>query len=192
MSAANGFQPTILRANKQIHSEAKRVFYGENTWNVVVGYDFNYFRLDPGLDYLKQTPHLSCMRRFRLTFVLNVIIMENYPSFGLESYCDQIKLNATKVCRVLLEAPTLQLVEISWVDTIKDGSWDRKRRVLGPLSLLKDACICSIARVTGDSIRRQDFINYVEDLISTSNIRGKDLPFATPSVGNASAGGVVV
>ena len=173
-SAAYAFHPTILRASKQILTEATRVFYGENIWDVLVGYDFNYFRHDPGLDKLSLSPHLAHMRKFRLTFVLKGTLLEEYPSFGLERYCYQIRTNAIKVCRVLLQAPGLQLVEISWIDTVSNGNWVTKQKVLEPLSLLKDVCVARVGDVVGNSIRRQGLVDYVETLLGTCNIEDKE------------------
>ena len=173
-SAAYAFHPTILRANKQILTEAMRVFYGENIWDVLVGYNFNYFRADPGLDKLSRSPHLAHMRKFRLTYVLKGTLLEEYPSFGLERYLYQIRVNAIKICRVLLQVPGLQLVEISWIDTVSHGSWDRKQKVLEPLSLLKDVCVARGGDVVGNSVRRQGLVDYVEALLGTCNIEGKD------------------
>lgn len=173
-SAAYAFHSTILRANKQILIEAMRVFYGENTWDVLVGYNFNYFRPDPGLDKLILSPHLTHMRKFRLTYVLKGTLLEEYPSFGLERYCYQIRINAIKICRVLLQVPGLHTVEVSWIDTVSKGSWDEKQKVLEPLSLLKDICVVRVGDVVGNSIRRRGLINYVETLLGTCSIEGKD------------------
>jgi hypothetical protein len=173
-SAAYAFHPTILRANKQILTEATRVFYGENLWDVLVGYNFKYFRRDPGLDKLILSPHLAHMRKFRLTFVLKGTLLEEYPSFGLERYCYQIRTNAIKICRVLLQVPGLHTVEISWIDTVSHGSWDEKQKVLEPLSLLKDVCVTRVGDVVGNSIRRQGLVDYLESLLGTYSIKNED------------------
>lgn len=173
-SAAYAFHPNILRVNKQIFTEATRVFYGENTWDVLVGYNFNYFRPDPGLDKLTSSPHLAHLRKFRLTYVLKGTLLEEYPSFGLERYCYQIRINAIKICRVLLQVPGLHTVEISWIDTVSNGSWDEKQKVLEPLSLLKDVCVTRVGDVVGNSIRRQGLVEYMESLLGTCSTKSKD------------------
>lgn len=174
-SAAYTFHPTILRANKQILTEAMRVFYGENLWDVLVDYNFNYFRPDPRLDKISLSPYLAHMRKFRLTYVLKGTLLEEYPSFGLERYCYQIRINAIKICRALLQVPGLQLVEISWIDTVSNGSWDVKQKVLEPLSLLKDVCVARVGDVVGNSVRRQGLVDYVGTLLGTWNLDGNDL-----------------
>ncbi|MCJ1364110.1 hypothetical protein MMC16_003219 [Acarospora aff. strigata] len=173
-SAAYGFPSPILRVNKQLLTEAKRVFYGENIWDVLIGYNFNYFRPDPGLEALRQSPHLPHMRRFRLTYVLDGALLKEYPSFGLERYCYQIRVNATKICRVLLQAPALQLLELSWIDTVEYGGWDRKQLLLEPLSLLKDVCVTRVGDVVGNSVQRQGLVDYVETLLGKCNVEDKN------------------
>lgn len=182
ISAAFGFQPVILRVNQQIHYEAKRVFYGENIWTVVVCYDPNYFRQVPDLKFLRHSSHLPYMRRFKIRFELSALILENYPSIGLDMYCNLVESNATRLCRVLLELPALLSIEISWHDTTTDGGWDRKKKVLEPLGLLKDACISRVGIVTGDTIPLHDFVKCLQGLMTTSNIPDRNQTFAADRV----------
>ena len=77
------------------------------------------------------------MRRFHLRFDLCDKVLKEYPSFGLTEYCHQTKLNAEKTCRVLAALPALGVVEISWVDDTRGGSWEQKRWILDSLVLLR-------------------------------------------------------
>ena len=145
--AGFGFHPTILRTNKRINGEASVVFYGENTWHLIVGYDFNLFRVVPGPDNLQSSSFFPRMRNFHLRFSLHGYVLDEYPSFSLENYCAALRIHAANTCQVLAKAPHLRSVEISWVDSTDEGSWEEKRGVLKPLEALPRSCsyrICGI------------------------------------------------
>ncbi|KAI4126411.1 MAG: hypothetical protein LQ347_004985 [Umbilicaria vellea] len=169
-SAAYTFDPAALHLNKQIASEAKRVFYGENTWKVVISFNFNYFRLLNGLAALRQRSFLPHMRRFHLRFDLCNKMLNEYPSFGLVEYCHQTKLNAEKTCRVLAALPALQVVEISWVDDTHGGSWEQKRWILDSLVLLRTVSFFEVrdVLVEDDGGRVRELIaGYVRGITSS-------------------------
>lgn len=187
-SAAYTFDPGVLHLNKQIASEAKRVFYAENTWKVIVSYNFNYFRLLNGLAALRQQSFLPHMRRFHLRFDLCNKVLKEYPSFGLTEYCLQTKLNAEKTCRVLAALPALQVVEISWVDDTQGGSWEQKRWILDSLVLLQAVSFFEVrdVLVQDDAGRARELIaDYVRGITSSPSFgAGRNV---TVSAGSSSA-----
>ena len=146
-SAAYSFHSAVLNLNKQINEEAKRVFYGENTWKVLISYNFNYFRLLNGLAALRQQSFFSYMRRFHLHFHLSGYVLKDSPSFSLTEYCHQTKLNAEKTCRVLAALPALRVVEISWIDTTQGACWEEKRWILDSLVLLQAVSLFEVRDV---------------------------------------------
>ncbi|MCJ1336022.1 hypothetical protein MMC09_001297 [Bachmanniomyces sp. S44760] len=150
-SADHGFDPTILCVNSQIYTEAKSILYGENTWQVNINYDFNYFHLESGLDNLRRSPHLVYFRIFHLRFCLQGGILTAYPSFGLKSYCEAIQGMGMRVCQVLSGAPGLRLVEVSWTDSTWESGWEVKRGVLDVLKVLPDEVLFRVGRVSSSN-----------------------------------------
>ena len=96
-----------------------------------------------------------------LVFYCDVLLLREYPSFGLESFCKEIKRRAERACEVLMGAAELRTVVVSWIDTTKTGGWGEKKGVLVPLKKLvrRGGISFRVGRVCGcDSVDRALFV----------------------------------
>lgn len=100
---------------------------------------FNFFRVDPELRRLEQSPILACIRKIEVVFFCDVLLLQSYPSFGLDLFCAEIRKRASRACDVLNKAPKLRAVVVSWCDSTYTGNWEEKAKILTPLGKLVNA-----------------------------------------------------
>jgi hypothetical protein len=143
---------SLLLLHPTITAELLDRFYKQATQKIVISHAFNFFRTDPELRHLESSIALQRMRKIEFVFFQDVLLLKDYPSFGLESYCTEIRRRADRACDVLLQAPRLQHLTVSWIDTTRIGGWAEKSHILEPLRKLKDHVRVSIGdvRVSGD------------------------------------------
>jgi hypothetical protein len=143
----------LVLIHPTITAEVLDRFYSQVTAKIIISHAFNFFRTDPELRHLESSIALQRMRKVELVFFQDILLLKDYPSFGLESFCAEIRRRAYRACDVLLQAPRLQLLTISWIDTTRIGGWAVKSHILEPLRKLKDHVRVSIGdvRVSGDS-----------------------------------------
>jgi len=144
---------SLLLIHPIITTELLDRFYSQATLKIVLSHAFNFFRTDSELRHLESSIALQRMRRLELVFFQDILLLKDYPSFGLEAFCAEIRRRADRACDVLLQAPRLQHLTVSWIDTTRIGSWTEKSHILEPLRKLRDHVRVSIGdvRVSGDS-----------------------------------------
>lgn len=143
---------SVLLLHPTITAELLDRFYKQATAKIIISHAFNFFRTDPELRHLESSIALQRMRKVELVFFQDILLLKDYPSFGLESFCAEIRRRADRACDVLLQAPRLQQLIVSWIDTTRIGGWAEKSHILEPLRKLKDHARVSIGdvRVSGD------------------------------------------
>ncbi|KAF2722733.1 hypothetical protein K431DRAFT_283557 [Polychaeton citri CBS 116435] len=129
-----------LLVHPALTSELVSYFYTVATWKLVLSHAFNFFRVDATLSNLLASRSLRRIRRLDLVFFQDVLLVKEYPSFGLERFSEEIRRRAERACEVLGQAGAeLRWVGVSWVDTTAaggTGGWEVKRRILEPLGRL--------------------------------------------------------
>lgn len=142
---------SLLLLHSQISTELLHRFYSQATLKTVLSHAFNFFRTDPDLCQLESSFALKRVKKVELVFFQDILLLKEYPSFGLESFCAEIRRRADRACDVLLQAPDLRLLTVSWIDTTRIGGWREKVRMLEPLCKLKGKVEISLGdvRVSG-------------------------------------------
>ncbi|KAK3680321.1 hypothetical protein LTR37_021333 [Vermiconidia calcicola] len=151
----------LLNIHPQLTDEILSHFYTLTTWTLIFSHAFNFFRVDPDLRRLECSPSLKRFKKVELVFYCDVLLLREYPSFGLESFCKEIKRRAERACEVLMGAAELRTVVVSWIDTTKTGGWGEKKGVLVPLKKLvrRGGISFRVGRVCGcDSVDRALFV----------------------------------
>ena len=110
-----GFQSRILETNRQISSEAKEVFYGENYWTFFASqrncFSYQLFTVEPMLLML------PFIRKAHIRFsMFHWLLWESRGTFQ-SANGDMIRKNVKEICQVLVVAPRLRTVKIIWTET---------------------------------------------------------------------------
>ena len=137
----------LLLLHRTITTELLDRFYSQATCKTVISHAFNFFRTDPELRHLESSLALKRIQRVELVFFQDILLLKDYPSFGLESFCAEIRRRADRACDVFLQAPQLKSVTISWIDTTRIGGWAEKIHILEPLAKLKGRVNVGIGEV---------------------------------------------
>jgi hypothetical protein len=142
----------LLLLHPTITTELLDRFYSQATCKTVVSHAFNFFRTDPELRHLESSFALKRIQRIELVFFQDILLLKDYPSFGLEAFCAEIRRRADRACDVFLQAPQLKSLTISWIDTTRIGGWAEKMHILEPLGKLKGRVNVSIGevKISGD------------------------------------------
>ena len=156
----------LLNIHPQLTDEILDYFYAITTWKLIFSHAFNFFRVDPDLRNLAQSPSLKRIRKVELVFYCDVLLLKEYPSFGLKSFCAEIRNRAGRACSVLMRAEKLKVVTISWIDTTATGGWDEKVIVLQPLRQLGGKATFKVGKVNGsDDVDRDRFAKAMKDVL---------------------------
>ena len=99
----------LLNIHPQIGDEILEHFYTITTWKLIFSHAFNFFRADPHLQILEQSPALHSIRKVEIVFFCDILLLKNYPSFGLRNFCAEIRRRAERACEVLAQARSLRL-----------------------------------------------------------------------------------
>ncbi|WPG99805.1 Hypothetical protein R9X50_00262400 [Acrodontium crateriforme] len=126
----------LLNIHPKITDEILAYYYSVATWKLIFSHAFNFFRVDPDLAALQRSHVLSRMRKVEVVFFCDILLLRDYPSFGLNQFCAEIKRRADKACDVLAGARELKTVIVSWIDTTQTNFWEEKARILEPLRKL--------------------------------------------------------
>ncbi|KAM3419449.1 hypothetical protein BST61_g5375 [Cercospora zeina] len=150
----------LLNIHPALSAEILDYFYSISTWKLVFSHAFNFFRVDPDLRKLEQSPSLSLITTVELVFFCDVLLLQSYPSFGLESFCAEIKRRASRACQVLSHAPHLRTVVVSWCDSTNTGRWSQKSDIIAALQVLhtqSPGLRFQIGSVSADDVDEEQF-----------------------------------
>ena len=128
----------LLNIHPQLTDEILDYFYAITTFKLIFSHAFNFFRVDPDLSRLERSPALRQIRKVEIVFFCDILLLNQYPSFGIAQFCKEIKKRAARACEVLSHAKKLRTVTVSWVDTTLTGGWEEKATILEPLRRLAD------------------------------------------------------
>lgn len=180
----------LLLVNSTIHNELLDRFYSQATLKTVISHAFNFFRTDPDLCQLEASFALKRMEKVELVFFQDILLLKEYPSFGLELFCAEIRRRADRACDVLLQAPNLRHLTVSWIDTTRIGGWSEKVRMLEPLRKLKGKVDISLGelRVSGsrdtETKDRQTFKTAIEVALECTIISSNNHTYVPPEKPN--------
>ncbi|KXT17747.1 hypothetical protein AC579_3621 [Pseudocercospora musae] len=161
---------SLLNIHTQFTDEILDYFYTISTWKLVFSHAFNFFRVDPELRRLESSPSLNQIRKVEVVFFCDVLLLQNYPSFGLESFCAEIKRRASRACDVLCQAANLRTVVISWCDSTHTGNWSEKAKIVEPLKKLsrqKPDLNFRIGKITAEDTNREAFAEALQNVLGT-------------------------
>lgn len=139
----------LLNIHPQLTDEILATFYSLATFKLIFSHAFNFFRVDPDLRRLERSHSLRRIKKVELVFFCDILLLRDYPSFGLESFCAEIRRRAERACHVLKQAKDLNSVVISWIDTTLTGGWEQKATILQPLRNLGDKVTFRIGEING-------------------------------------------
>lgn len=121
-------------------------------------------------------------------FFCDILLLREYPSFGLEKFCAEIRRRADRACEILGQAGKLTGVTVSWIDTTLTGGWTQKAGILEPLRKLKwmggREVTFRIGEVNGpEGLDRETFVKAMEDVLGDGRRLQTSLDGATDEPG---------
>ncbi|CAK1355172.1 unnamed protein product [Cercospora beticola] len=158
----------LLNIHPALTAEILDYFYSISTWKLVFSHAFNFFRVDPDLRKLEQSPSLRLITKVELVFFCDVLLLQSYPSFGLESFCTEIKRRATRACQVLSNATHLRTVVVSWCDSTNTGRWSQKSDIIAALQVLdtqSPGLRFQIGSVSADDVDEEQFAMALQNVL---------------------------
>jgi hypothetical protein len=158
----------LLNIHPQITFEILDYYHSIATWKIIFSHAFNFFRLDPDLRHLQCSAALPNIRKVEIVFFCDILLLKDYPSFGIDKFCTEIRKRANRACHVLAGARKLQSVTVSWIDTTMTGHWQEKAKILQPLRKLSDGrdITFKIGEVNGpDDVDRPGFVRAVGEIL---------------------------
>ncbi|GIZ39837.1 hypothetical protein CKM354_000320400 [Cercospora kikuchii] len=158
----------LLNIHPALTAEILDYFYSISTWKLVFSHAFNFFRVDPDLRKLEQSPSLRLITKVELVFFCDVLLLQSYPSFGLESFCTEIKRRATRACQVLSHATHLRTVVVSWCDSTNTGRWSQKSDIIAALQVLdtqSPGLRFQIGSVSADDVDEEQFAMALQNVL---------------------------
>lgn len=167
---------SLLNIHSQLTDEILDYFYTISTWKLVFSHAFNFFRVDPDLRRLESSPSLDQIRKVEVIFFCDVLLLKNYPSFGLESFCAEIKKRASRACDVLCQADKLRTVVVSWNDSTNTGHWEEKAKIVEPLknlSIRKPNVKFKIGKISAEDVDREAFAEALQNVLGADHKLGE-------------------
>ncbi|PIB01755.1 hypothetical protein CB0940_01073 [Cercospora beticola] len=158
----------LLNIHPALTAEILDYFYSISTWKLVFSHAFNFFRVDPDLRKLEQSSSLRLITKVELVFFCDVLLLQSYPSFGLESFCTEIKRRATRACQVLSNATHLRTVVVSWCDSTNTGRWSQKSDIIAALQVLdtqSPGLRFQIGSVSADDVDEEQFAMALQNVL---------------------------
>ncbi|KAK5691728.1 hypothetical protein LTR17_025608 [Elasticomyces elasticus] len=156
----------LLNINRHITDEVLDYFYSITTWKLIFSHAFNFFRVDPHLLKLEKSSALSQIRKIEVVFFCDILLLKEYPSFGLESFIAEIRRRCERACNVLTQADNLRSVTISWIDTTLTGDWEQKATILEPLRKLSPDITFRVGEINGPPEEdREKFLGAVNEVL---------------------------
>ena len=158
----------LLSIHPTISSEILDQYYAITTWKLIFSHAFNFFRVDPDLYNLERCPSLRRLRQVEVVFFCDILLLKEYPSFGLGSFCAEIRRRADRACDVLLKAQELSSVTVSWIDTTNTGGWEDKAKILSPLRKLRGRVDFQIGEINGpDDVDQEAFVRAMQEVLGS-------------------------
>ncbi|KAK3071755.1 hypothetical protein LTR53_008083 [Teratosphaeriaceae sp. CCFEE 6253] len=156
----------LLNIHPDLTGEVLDYFYAITTWKLIFSHAFNFFRCDPLLLRLEQCSALAHIRRVTLVFFFDLLLLREYPSFGLESFCAEIRRRCERACSVLAQARSLTHVTVSWIDTTLTGTLEEKATILQPLRKLGPRVTFRVGEISGPAdVDRCRFERVLQDML---------------------------
>jgi len=160
--------PDLLLINSQITEDLMNYYFTISTWKIILSHEFNYFRNDPTLSNLAKWPHLHRIQKVHIMFFCNIFLLREYPSFGLDQFCSEIRRRSARATDIMLTIPGLRLVTVSWQDNTKTGDVEQKASLSDPLLKLKE--LSQVEFLLGDIVGPDQaemplFLNRVKALL---------------------------
>ncbi|EMD00934.1 hypothetical protein BAUCODRAFT_135691 [Baudoinia panamericana UAMH 10762] len=158
----------ILHIHPTLTEEILDYYYSISTWKLIFSHAFNFFRVDPELRKLELSPVLRRLRKVEVVFFCDILLLKEYPSFGIGSFCAEIRRRADRACDVLSRADDLRVVTVSWIDTTLTGGWSEKATILEPLRklALKRDIMFRIGEINGpDDVDRALFLKAMQEVL---------------------------
>ncbi|TKA82169.1 hypothetical protein B0A55_02025, partial [Friedmanniomyces simplex] len=113
-----------------------------------------------------QSPALAQIRKVEVVFFCDILLLKEYPSFGLEAFCAEIRRRCDRACSVLAQARRLSSVTVSWIDTTLTGGWEEKATILEPLRKLGPEVTFRIGEINGPTdVDRERFVRAMQDVL---------------------------
>lgn len=158
--------PNLLLVNSQFTEDLLNYYFTISTWKIILSHEFNYFRNDPTLSNLAKWPHLKRIQKVHLMFFCNIFLLREYPSFGLDQFCSEIRRRSTRATEILLSIPRLRIVTVSWLDNTKTGDVEQKASLSDPLLKLKGRVEFILGEITGlDQTEMPQFLKRINKLL---------------------------
>lgn len=158
----------LLHIHPQLTDELLAYYYAISTWKLIFSHAFNFFRVDPDLKNLERCAALRWIRKVEIVFFCDILLLKNYPSFGLDKFCEEIAKRAARACEVLRQAKDLRVVTVSWIDTTLTGGWEQKASILRPLRTLAEGrdITFRLGEINGpEDVDRESFVKAVEEVL---------------------------
>ncbi|KAK0854934.1 hypothetical protein LTR03_002042 [Friedmanniomyces endolithicus] len=156
----------LLNIHPTITAELLDYFYAITTWKLIFSHAFNFFRVDPNLENLEKIATLRHLRKVEIVFFCDILLLKEYPSFGLQDFCTEIKRRCQRACSVLTKAERLSSVTVSWIDTTLTGGWEEKATILQPLLQLGPEVTFRIGEISGPTeVDRGRFVKAMQDVL---------------------------
>lgn len=165
-----------LLIHPTITAELLSHFYNLATWKIVFSHAFNFFRTDPELHALEGSNVVKRLKKVELVFFQDILLLREYPSFGLEAFCREIRRRADRACHVLLHHATeLKTLTVSWIDTTTVGGWEQKADILEPLRQLKGKVEVRIGEVKINACDEEKQGSYETFVRAMREVLGEDV-----------------
>lgn len=167
---------SLLLVHPTVTTEVLAHFYSLATWKIVFSHAFNFFRTDPELHALEASHVVKRLRKVELVFFQDILLLREYPSFGLEAFCREIRRRADRACDVLLHhAKDLKTLTVSWIDTTTVGGWEQKAEILEPLRKLKGKVEVRIGEVKINACDEERQGSYETFVRAMREVLGEDI-----------------
>lgn len=150
-------KPALLVVNSQLTKDVQDYYNAVATWKITISHAFNFFRIDPTFSNLAGSRYLKTFQRLEIRFFFDGSLIKDYPSFGTNDFCNEMKRRATRACEVLSSAPNLEHITVSWIDTTTSGTLEEKVQVLSPLSLFKSDVDITLGQIDYLAAPDRDF-----------------------------------
>ncbi|KAI5203591.1 hypothetical protein E4T39_03999 [Aureobasidium subglaciale] len=126
----------FLLASHAVNADVQAYYYSIASWKLIASHAFNFYRIDPTLSNFASSRLLKRLQKVELVFWFDGSLLKSYPSLKQKTYCDEIGKRATRACEILLTAPDLEVLRVSWVDTTTNTPLEEKKDVLDALTIL--------------------------------------------------------
>ncbi|KAL9086364.1 MAG: hypothetical protein Q9165_007150 [Trypethelium subeluteriae] len=175
---------SFLLVCRTLTEELLSHYYRKATFKLVLSHTFNFYRVDPVLDNLSRHPVLQRIEIIELVFFCDGILVRDYPSFGPEKACQEVRRRAKRAVEVLEGATALKKVKVSWVDP--GGHWGTRSDIVRPVrALSKRGVLVEVGEVLGvEEVKRNSLMRALKTEVAceiTSCSDAKDIAYLAHS-----------